>query len=51
MKVMHFIHGMNTGGAETLVKDYVLKLNKDNFDIVVLCLEKYELLITFLQIK
>ena len=42
MKVMQFIHGLNTGGAETLVKDYVLKLDKNKFDIVVLCLEHYE---------
>ena len=41
-KVMQFIHGLNTGGAETLVKDYSLKLNKKKFDIVVLCLSHFQ---------
>lgn len=36
-KVLFLIHGMSTGGAETLVKDYILKLNKDKFDVVLLC--------------
>ena len=38
MKIMHFIHGLNTGGAETLVKNYVLNFDKKKNDIVVLCL-------------
>ena len=29
MKVMHIIHGFNTGGAETLVKQYVIGINKE----------------------
>lgn len=41
MKVMHFIHGLSTGGAETLVKEYVLKIDRNKFDIVVLCFEHY----------
>jgi len=36
-KVMHVIHGLSTGGAETLVKDYVLKLDKKKYSVVVLC--------------
>ena len=36
-KVMHLIHAMNTGGAETLVKEYVLKLDKKKFEVVLLC--------------
>lgn len=41
MKIMHFIHGLNTGGAETLVKDYILNFNRNKFDLVVLCLEHH----------
>lgn len=36
-KIVHFIHGLNTGGAETLVKDYVLGINKEVYDVSVLC--------------
>ena len=38
-KIMHVIHGLNTGGAETLVKDYALNLDKSKFDIVILCFD------------
>lgn len=37
-KVIQFIHSLNTGGAETLVKEYALKLNKYGYDVTVLCL-------------
>lgn len=37
-KVMHIIHGLSTGGAETLVKDYALKIDKTLFDIEIVCL-------------
>ena len=37
IKIMQFIHGMSMGGAETLVKDYCLGINKNKFDIVLLC--------------
>lgn len=40
MKVMHVIHGLNTGGAETLVKEYALKLDKKKFDVTVLCMNR-----------
>lgn len=36
-KVMLLIHAMTTGGAETLVKDYALKLDKLKYEVVVLC--------------
>jgi glycosyltransferase involved in cell wall biosynthesis len=39
IKVLQFIHGFNMGGAETLVKDYALLLDKTKFDLTVLCLE------------
>lgn len=39
LKVIQFIHGLNMGGAETLVKDYVLGFDKENIDITVLCYE------------
>lgn len=38
MKIMHFIHGLNTGGAETLVKNYMLNFDKNKNEIVLLCL-------------
>lgn len=38
IKVLHMIHGFNTGGAETLVKNYALLLDKTKFDLTVLCL-------------
>lgn len=38
IKVLQFIHGLNTGGAETLVKNYALGLDKSRFDVTVLCL-------------
>lgn len=41
IKIMQFIHGLNTGGAETLVKNYVLNFDNDKFDILVLCLEHF----------
>ena len=37
IKVLHYIFRLNQGGAETLVKDYALLLNKERFDVVVLC--------------
>ena len=40
-KVLQFIHGLNMGGAETLVKEYCLKLDKEKYDVSVLCFYKY----------
>ena len=40
-KIIQFIHGLNMGGAETLVKEYALKLDKNKFDVTVLCLNHY----------
>ena len=40
IKVIHFIYGLTTGGAETLVKDYALLMDKSKFEITVLCFEK-----------
>jgi glycosyltransferase involved in cell wall biosynthesis len=39
VKVIHLIHGFNTGGAETLVKNYALLLDKHKFDLTILCHE------------
>ena len=36
-KLLHFIYNLNQGGAETLVKDYALLIDKEKFDIVFLC--------------
>ena len=42
IKILHFIHGLYTGGAETLVKEYVSSLNKNKFAVMVLCYDKYD---------
>lgn len=41
IKVVHFIHGLNMGGAETLVKNYALLLDKSKFNVSVLCYEHF----------
>ncbi len=37
IKLVEFIGRLQDGGAETLVKDYALMLDKDLFDVTVLC--------------
>lgn len=37
IKVMEYIGRIQDGGAETIVKDYALLLNKDLFDVYVVC--------------
>lgn len=37
IKLLHFVYNLNQGGAETLVKDYALLIDKEKFDIVLLC--------------
>ena len=41
MKIIQFIHGLTTGGAEALVKDYALEFN-NNHDVMILCLWNHE---------
>jgi len=41
IKILLIIHGLNTGGAETLVKEYALKIDKQKFDISILCWDLY----------
>lgn len=41
LKIIHFIPGLTMGGAETLVKDYALGLDKSKFDVTVLCSIKW----------
>lgn len=41
MKIMHFIHGMSMGGAETLVKDYLMNFDSNENELILLALEKY----------
>ena len=41
-KVLQFIHGFSMGGAEILVKEYCLKLNKEKYDVSVLCFHRYD---------
>lgn len=40
-KVLQLIHGFTMGGAETLVKEYCLKLDKEKYEISVLCFYRY----------
>ena len=37
IKLLHYVYNLNQGGAETLVKDYALLIDKEKFDIVILC--------------
>ncbi len=39
VKIVHLIHGFNTGGTETLVKNYALLLDKHKFDLTIICHE------------
>lgn len=41
INLVHFIHGLNMGGAETLVKDYALLMNKEKYNITILCYNRY----------
>lgn len=41
-KVLQFIHGFSMGGAEKLVSEYCLKMNKEKFDVSVLCFHRYK---------
>ncbi len=38
-KIMHYIYDICTGGAETLVKNYMLNFNKRKFEVVLLCMK------------
>lgn len=40
-KVIQLIHGFTMGGAETLVKEYCLNLDREKFEVSVLCFYKY----------
>ena len=39
MKIVQFIHALSSGGAETMVKDYVLALKERGHDVCVVVLE------------
>lgn len=36
-KIVQLIHALNTGGAETLVKEYALHLDREKYQVFVLC--------------
>ena len=38
-KVIHMISSMNVGGAETMVKDYALLMDKNEFDVKIISLD------------
>lgn len=40
-KVLQFIHGFSMGGAEKLVSEYCLKMDKEKYDVSVLCFHRY----------
>ena len=42
MRVLQIIHGFNMGGAETLVKDYLLYLNANGVECRALCFEEHK---------
>lgn len=37
IKLLHYVYNLNQGGAETIVKDYALLIDKEKFDVIVLC--------------
>lgn len=39
-KVIHMISSMNMGGAETMVKDYALLMDKERFEVKIISLDK-----------
>ncbi|WP_373132263.1 glycosyltransferase [Ruminococcus sp. Marseille-P328] len=41
INVLYLIHGLNMGGAETIVKDYALLLDKCKYNVTVLCYQHY----------
>lgn len=43
VKVVHCIHGLTMGGAETLVKNYALAFDKNKIDLTILCFNRYHL--------
>lgn len=42
IKLIHFINSLSIGGAETIVKDYALLIDKNKFDIVILCHDRVD---------
>lgn len=40
-KVLQFIHGFSMGGAEKLVSEYCLKMDKEKYEVSVLCFHRY----------
>lgn len=42
IRVVQLIHGLNMGGAEALVKEYALRLDKNKFEVVILCYERLD---------
>ncbi len=39
-KIIHMIPTLNMGGAETMVKDYALLLDKEQFEVIIVSLDK-----------
>lgn len=42
IKVCQFLHGFKMGGAENIVRMYACELNKNIFDVSVVCYDGYE---------
>lgn len=43
IRVLELVPGLSMGGAETIVKEYCMRLDKNKFEIYVLCLTRYNL--------
>lgn len=42
IKVLYLIHALTIGGAETIVKEYAVGLNKNIFDVYILCFDRVD---------
>ena len=40
-KIVHLIGHLKSGGAETLVKDYALHLDKGKFEVIIVTIEHH----------
>lgn len=41
IKVIHLISSLNMGGAETMVKDYALLMDKNQFEVLIISLDRH----------
>ena len=41
LKVINLIDSLDMGGAQSVLKEYALKINKDEFEFIVICLDEF----------